>query len=216
MRIPAAAELEMILFAVNIHTQVEYIRRMNAGALTFEWNELTSEQLFAISHHSLMFLFGIWQEEQHFIPLCGAPEAALKEDLASVQKYKGKTNERFTQFLINAALYSGKFANCCAETLQLLDPMCGRGTTLFQAVNRGWNAFGLDADKKEIAECNLYFEKYLQFHHFKHKKTTSSHTIQGKNPVALTRFEFHENHFLTTGSADAVLSRAVFGRDFFI
>ena len=51
-------------------------------------------------------------------------------------KYKGKTNEAFTMHLINQALCAAKLPE--GRPVTLLDPMCGRGTTLFQAVNRGF------------------------------------------------------------------------------
>lgn len=213
-RDPAKAELERILKCVNADAEVKFTRFMNAGALTFEFGVLDKRQLLHISRHSLMFLFGMWEDNRAFVPLSGSPEVSLGEDLAFVQKYKGKTNERFTQQLINFALYSGDFSNS-DDKISLLDPMCGRGTTLFQALNRGWTATGIDADRREIQELNGFFEKYLQFHRVKHKKTALSRTIQGKNPVNLTQFEINSENILRTGCADASYARAAFGREAF-
>ena len=214
VREPAKAELKRILQCANADAEVQYARFMNAGALTFKREALDDRQLKHISRHSLMYLFGVWEDTGAFRPLIGAPEGRLGDDLAYVQKYKGKTNERFTQQLINFALYSSDFADS-DERLSLLDPMCGRGTTLFQALNRGWTATGLDADRKEILELNGFFEKYLQFHRVKHKKTASSRTIQGKASVNLTQFAIESETVLKTGCAEAALARAAFGREAF-
>ena len=213
-RDPAKAELERILKCVNADAEVKFTRFMNAGALTFEFGVLDKRQLSHISRHSLMFLFGMWEDNRAFVPLSGSPEVSLGEDLAFVQKYKGKTNERFIQQLINFALYSGDFSNS-DDKISLLDPMCGRGTTLFQALNRGWIATGLDADRKEIQELNGFFEKYLQFHRVKHKKTVASRTIQGKSNVNLTQFAIDSEIILRTGCAEAAYARAAFGREAF-
>lgn len=213
MREPARAELELILSGIGIDAPVGFERRFRAGILTFEAASLTERQISALSCHSLAYLFGICQPDGSFLPLGGAPEVALYEDLAFIQKYKGKTNERFTQFLINFALFSSRFA--FEECLKLLDPMCGRGTTLFQAVNRGWNAAGLDADKKDVQECGAFFEKYLQFHRLKYKKTLRSQTVAGQNPVQVTRFALEGKPSLALASADAAMAGAAYGKEEF-
>ena len=64
-------------------------------------------------------------------PCSPAGSSALGGDLSGVLKYKGKTNEMFTGMLVNLAVFSSEYAKWFDRPLQVLDPMCGRGTTLF-------------------------------------------------------------------------------------
>jgi len=97
--------------------------------------------------------------------------------------------------------------------------MCGRGTTLFQAVNREWNATGTDSDKKDILECAQFFEKYLKFNKLTHKRTQSSRTVQGKNAVNVHSVRFGgekgDKYTLNVGCADAMYADKVFGKEAF-
>lgn len=102
-------------------------------------------------------------------------------DIAAILKYKGKTNERFTQLLINVALHSSAFGRQPAQDISLLDPMCGRGTTLLQAVRFGHQAAGVEIDKTDTKELVSFYTRYLEYHRVKHKKSRSSMTADGKN-----------------------------------
>ena len=212
VREPAMAELELILASVGISEKCEYRELSGVGALVFsrENASLSETEIQRIWTHSLAYWFGILQKDGSFLPLPGANSARVGADLPFVQKYKGKTNERFTQQLINLALYSSAFER--EERLQLLDPMCGRGTTLFQALNRGWNAMGLDVDKKAIHDLLDYYEKYLQYHRLKHEKKSMSATMKGHKAVPV-RMVTSEGTVLRVGEADAALAGAVAGRE---
>lgn len=79
------------------------------------------------------------------------------DDLITIPKYQGKTNEQFTKLLVNATLLSSAYAaEMPASKLALLDPVCGRGTTLNQALMYGWDAAGIDIDGKD-------FDAYVAF-----------------------------------------------------
>lgn len=212
VREPAVAELELILASVGIPEKCEYRELSGAGALVFssENASLSETEIQRVWTHSLAYWFGILQKDGSFLPLSGAKPARIGADLPFVQKYKGKTNERFTQQLINLALYSSKFEK--EERLQLLDPMCGRGTTLFQALNRGWNAVGLDIDKKAIHDLLDYYEKYLQYHRLKHEKKQMSATVKGHKAVPF-RTVTSESTVLRVGEADAAIAGAAVGRE---
>lgn len=214
---PAVSELEIILNAAGIHEKVEYISVAGAGALTFSSEELSERQLGYIQKHSLCFLFGMW-DGASLTPISMPGQDYLGSDLAAIQKYKGKTNERFTQQLINLALYSARL-NEAEDRIHLLDPMCGRGTTLFQAVNREWNATGIDADKKDVLECVSFFEKYLKFNKIKHKRTQSSRTLPGKGAVSVHSVRFGgekgDRLQLSCAIADANNTSRIFGKEAF-
>ena len=55
------------------------------------------------------------------------------------------------------------------ETVKLLDPMCGRGTSLFWAMRYGLKAKGLEHDKKAIEDVRRNVKKWCKIHRQKHK-----------------------------------------------
>jgi len=143
----------------------------------------------ALRKHSLMYC--LFEERDGLLrQLAGRSSARLGSDLPSILKYKGKTNEMFLQLLINVALYSGAFWSQEGERLSLLDPMCGRATSLFVAVNRGWDAVGADVDKNDLKEAERFFKRYLEYHHFKHTVERQSRTTPQGAGVGMCRFEF--------------------------
>ncbi|MCE5343957.1 MAG: hypothetical protein LLF96_10320, partial [Eubacteriales bacterium] len=60
----------------------------------------------------------------------------------------------------------------------MLDPHCGRGTSLFCALEEGDCAVGVDADEKALQKANVYFERYLQYHRYKYRRQESSITLR--------------------------------------
>ena len=72
------------------------------------------------------------------------------DDLLTILKYPGKTNEVFTKLLLNVTVWSGSANSGSDRPLRVLDPMCGRGTTLNQVLMNGWHAAGLDVDERDF------------------------------------------------------------------
>lgn len=182
----SCAELTNQLRCLGMQAPVQAECRLGAHFLTFEGETLPDYALDMLSAHSHMQLL-FSEEGGALTPLCGAKAAFLGEDLAYVQKYKGKTNEAFTMHLINQALY----ASCLPKDgrITLLDPMCGRGTTLFQALNRGFSAAGAEIHPTEVQECDGYFKRYLEFHRMKHTRRTQSLTRNGRG-VPVVEYAF--------------------------
>ena len=142
-----------------------------------------SAAISVIRNHSLLYGLFERREDGALLPVTGRAGAALGADLPAILKYKGKTNEMFLQLLINAALYSGDFWR---EThISFFDPMCGRATAPFIALNRGWDAVGADVDKTDLKEAEKFYKRYLEYHRYKHDMTRESRTVQGKKPVWL-------------------------------
>jgi tRNA G10 N-methylase Trm11 len=69
--------------------------------------------------------------------------------------------------------------------------MCGRGTTLFEALNRGWNAVGSDVDQSDVDQGYAFLKRYLEYGRFKHEAKDFSMTVGRSNvkrrQIALTR-----------------------------
>ena len=185
----ARAELFCMLRREGL-SAAQAIPREALGAqwLDFSTDGALSETALArLSAHSALQLLFLRGEDGTLTPLCGSAPAALGGDLPSVLKYKGKTNESFTAHLLNMAWLSASFDP--QEPLWVLDPMCGRGTTLFTALNRGWNALGADLDAGDVAECGRYFKRYLEYHRVKHQMKNASLTLRGKG-VPVQEFTF--------------------------
>ncbi|MGK2950598.1 MAG: TRM11 family SAM-dependent methyltransferase [Acidimicrobiales bacterium] len=105
-------------------------------------------------------------------PRAVAPRRLLDEDLTTIQRYVGKTNEAFTHLLVNLALAAGTgtFARLLAgERLVLLDPVCGRGTTLHRAALYGLDAHGIELDRRAVEAYDTFFVTWLKDKRLKHQ-----------------------------------------------
>jgi tRNA1(Val) A37 N6-methylase TrmN6 len=86
----------------------------------------------------------------------------LPDSLVTIPKYPGKTNERFTQLLLNLAAFQ------VPQAKTLLDPLAGRGTTLLTAWRCGLDAHGVEADEKAFDSLAGYTKTYLRRGRYKH------------------------------------------------
>lgn len=110
------------------------------------------------------------------------------DDLITIQKYQGKTNEHFTKLLLNVTVASTTFATEILDRkMHILDPLCGRGTTLNQALMYGWNATGIDIDERDIEAYEHFISTYLKRKHIKHSLQTSA--IREKKKTVGRRFD---------------------------
>jgi hypothetical protein len=91
------------------------------------------------------------------------------DDLITIQKYQGKTNEQFTKLLLNVTVLSSAFADdMLSRKLTVLDPLCGRGTTLNQALTYGFDATGVDLDHKDFEAYTAFIKTWLKRKRVKH------------------------------------------------
>ncbi len=87
------------------------------------------------------------------------------DDLLTILKYSGKTNEVFTKLLLNVTVWSGAQRD---GPLRVLDPMCGRGTTLNQVLMNGWHAAGVDVDERDFEAYAAFLRQWLKDKRLKH------------------------------------------------
>jgi SAM-dependent methyltransferase len=91
------------------------------------------------------------------------------DDLITIQKYPGKTNEQFTKLLLNVTLMASAFApEMAGRALSVLDPLCGRGTTLNQALMYGYDAAGIDSDQRDFEVYSSFIRTWLKRKRIKH------------------------------------------------
>jgi SAM-dependent methyltransferase len=92
------------------------------------------------------------------------------DDLLTIQKYPGKTNEQFTKLLLNVTLLASAHAgDLLTRRFRVLDPLCGRGTTLHQAMMYGFDAAGLDRDSKDFEAYQTFLTTWLKRKRIKHR-----------------------------------------------
>ncbi len=147
---------------------------------------LSQEQLALLAGSSLFF--ALFEQVGDLLRPVTAPHwRYLPDSLNTILKYPGKTNEQFTRMMVNLAMQA-------ADTLRpvptLLDPMCGQGTTLFEAAIRGWNAVGLEVQEQPVSKGAGYFVKFLETGRYKHKRSEEKRSRGGKRIAQVTTVEY--------------------------
>lgn len=103
----------------------------------------------------------------------------LDDDLVTIPKYPGKTNEQFTRLLLNVTLAAVDADASRAWTV--LDPLCGRGTALGQAWLLGLDAAGVEGDLKSVEQMASFWKTWLRRKRLKHTAKVSPVRREGKN-----------------------------------
>ena len=152
-------------------------------AVMFTVDALTDRDLRHLANVSTAYaLFA--QEGDLLRPLTLHRLDRYDDDLLTVLKYAGKTNETFTKLLLNVTVLASAAApRMLDDRLRVLDPMCGRGTTLNQAVMYGWDASGIDLDRKDVDAYAAFLKTWLKRKRLKH--TVDTHPVRhaGREPA---------------------------------
>ena len=112
-----------------------------------------------------------------------------EDSIGSILKYTGKTNETFTKMMICMAGALSDFDPL--ERLFLLDPIAGKGTTLFEGVCLGYDTAGIEIGDKVTGEAYHFFKRYLETEKLKHTAKTQRVSGPGKSFTAVRyTFEF--------------------------
>ncbi|TDD82595.1 SAM-dependent methyltransferase [Actinomadura darangshiensis] len=137
--------------------------------VTFTADELTEQDVRLLSNLSSLYaLFQIEGELLRPVPL--QPLDLFGSDLLTIQKYSGKTNEYFTKLLLNVtAMATDSPMDLVTGRPRVLDPMCGRGTTLNQAVMYGLDTAGIDIDGKDFDAYAAFIKTWLKNNRVKHQ-----------------------------------------------
>ena len=200
----ARCELLSLLRALNIRCDVMTESIGNTSFLTFECPELSDRELRDLARHSAVTLMAGKTKDGLLRPLDVSRQAFLEEDLAEVLKYKGKTGVTFTKMMLNMARSLLSPLPEDGRPLLVADPVCGKATTLFCALEYGDNALGLEQDAKSVREARDYFRKYLEFHRLKHQARSLSETA-GKEAVPVWECTFSRD----AGDGRGPLSRTL-------
>ena len=192
----AKAELSMTLAALGHAGEVELSRMGGVAFLVFEAENLTARDIRMLSQLSSVYVM-FTGEGALLTPMESTHPQYIGEDLPALLKYKGKTNEMFTDAMITMALAHSSFMAAHDIQLTVCDPMAGRGTTLMLALRRGYHGVGIEIGKADVKECCDYMTRYLEFHRIKHKKSEASLTVRGGAGGKETKFTLSDSaeHF---------------------
>jgi hypothetical protein len=136
--------------------------------LVFRAERLGERELLALSNLSTAFAL-FERADGRLTPLELHRLDRFDSDLLTIQRYAGKTNESFTKLLLNVTLASSGFAGQLGErTFSVLDPLCGRGTTLDQALMYGFDAAGVELDRKDFDAYAAFIQRWVKDKRLKH------------------------------------------------
>ncbi len=142
----------------------------------------------------LSFVFAIYRLDQingqdYLLPIRILSNEFIDGKISSILKYQGKTNELFTRMMINVALMSSGFDY--KNKIRLLDPVAGKGTTMFESLKYGFNSYGVEISQKQVHEAIVFFKKFIEQERFKH--TFAKRKVAGNgnsDGVHIQEFEF--------------------------
>jgi hypothetical protein len=136
------------------------------------------------------------------------PLARYDDDLVTIPKYPGKTNEQFTKLLLNVTLLaSARAGEMLDRRLVVLDPLCGRGTTLNQALMYGYDAIGIESDAKDVEAYSAFLRTWLKRKRVKHKAET--HPVRRDRRIVARQLgvEIGGEQRVSVFAADTTLAR---------
>jgi hypothetical protein len=208
-----AAELKIMLGADD-HPPIEPVRIAGIGYLALATDCLDEHACAALGRLSGCYAT-FCREHDRLQPIELVSPDLFEDDLVTIPKYPGKTNEQFTRLLINVTLASMRRQS--SGPISILDPLCGRGTVLSTAMMLGCNAAGVEVEAKAVEAYAAYLRSYLRRKRLKHNLEVNPVRREGKvigkrldaevipngreRPIALTVF-----------SGDTRQSGALFGK----
>jgi SAM-dependent methyltransferase len=138
--------------------------------LTLTGPPLSTASVARLSNLSAAYALFELTDDDLLRPVPLTPLDRYDDDLLTILKYAGKTNEQFTKLLLNVTAVSGRSTGADLDRpLRVLDPMCGRGTTLNQALMYGWHATGVDLDRTDVDAYAVFLRTWLERKRLKHR-----------------------------------------------
>jgi SAM-dependent methyltransferase len=164
----AVAELAAFSWVLSADiSEVSPVRIGGVEYLAFE-SDLTEQDIAYVSN--LSSAYALFQKEGDLLrPVELTPLGRYDSDLITIPKYAGKTNEQFTKLVLNLTVLASASAERMLDgQLTVLDPLCGRGTTLNQALMYGYDAVGVEIDGKDVEAYKLFLQTWLKRKRLKH------------------------------------------------
>ena len=164
----AESELQAIANVNNI--TINNIEKANIGlpaSISFTTDRELDENDFEVFGFSSIYYALLEVVQDNLLKPIAVPDFhTFPESMVQILKYTGKTNEQFTRLMVNLAISACKTQS---EKKTLLDPMCGKGTTLYEGFIRGFDVKGVEINKKWSQEIQTYVARFLKEGKYKHK-----------------------------------------------
>lgn len=188
--------------------EVGDVEMLELGGIDYLGFEAPPEALETLARQSACF--AVFEREGELLRPVALPEVfTLDDDLVTIPKYQGKTNEQFTQLLLNVTL-----AAVTREpdgNRQILDPMAGRGTTLSTALRQGHDAFGVELETKSFEAMTAFYKTYFRRKRMKHTADVTNVRRSGRAVGRRFDLTFDDQH-LTAFTGDARDSAELYGK----
>ena len=169
------SRLELEAISLSKDLGIQDIKQAEAGlpaAIAFSTEkELSQEGLKAIGMSSIYYALFEIMPGGLLKPLPVPDFRTFPESMVQILKYNGKTNEQFTRLMVNLALSA---CTTHGENKTLLDPMAGKGTTLFEGLIRGLDVKGIELNDKWAQEAQTFLLRYMKEGRYKHKAENGS------------------------------------------
>ena len=170
-----AAELRVLLGA---DADVEPITLAGIDYLALKRERLDANCLTALGRLS-GFLAAFRRDGDHLLPVEVRRPDRFDDDLVTIPKYAGKTNEQFTRLLINVTTAS--MTRRPRGSIAILDPLCGRGTTLSTGLTLGYDVAGVESEEKAVEWYAAFLRSYLRRKRLKHTVDSSPVRREGRS-----------------------------------
>lgn len=179
----AISELQVLSQGYDI--EIEEINEGDLGlpaAIHFATNkELTDDDFKIIGSSSIYYAMFEIMENELLRPIQVPDFHTFPESMVQILKYNGKTNEQFTRLMVNIALATCKTNS---DKITLFDPMCGKGTTLYEGFIRGFDVKGVEINEQWSQEIQTYVLKFLREGRYKHLSQKSKRSDSKKRKIA--------------------------------
>jgi hypothetical protein len=112
--------------------------------------------------------YAVFARERDVLRPVEAPSGLrLDDDLLTIPKYPGKTNEQLTRTLLNVTVAATEAGH--RDRITVLDPLAGRGTTLSWALALGYDAVGVEVERREVEAYAAFLTTWLRRKRLKHR-----------------------------------------------
>ncbi len=169
----AAAELDVVL-AHRLEAPGTEIAVVEEGRTSYLRFEFVGDRNALVQHLGLSSATAVafvehsdTSTEPRLEPLPLDEQLAFGTEVVTAQRYRGKTSERLTRLMLNVARAAD--ASTAVDDRSVLDPMCGRGTTLNWALLYGARATGLDVDRRALDDYATFLEQWAKGNRYPHK-----------------------------------------------
>lgn len=154
------------------------------ASIVFSTNrKLTDEDFRVLGFSSIYYALFEIVEDSLLRPIDIPDFHTFPESMVQILKYNGKTNEQFTRLMVNLAI---TVCGTNSKKITLLDPMCGKGTTLYEGFIRGFDVKGIEINGQWTKEIQTYIVRYLKEGRYKHKVIKSKQTDSKGKKIADT------------------------------